>query len=496
MKPERYQQVGQLYHAALELETDERASFLDGACGDDDELRREVESLLLAREQADGFIAGKVAGVVAEMAAQQRNPSLIGRSISHYQVLSLLGAGGMGEVYLAQDTNLGRKVALKLLPPAFTRDQERVRRFEREARSASALNHPNILTIYEVGVVGETHFIATEFIDGQTLRERLRGGRLELSEALDIGAQIANALSAAHEAGIVHRDIKPENVMVRRDRLVKVLDFGLAKLSEQRLVEQSTVADGGIEDKAKVSTATGVVMGTVSYMSPEQARGQKVDRRTDIFSLGVVIYEMIAGRRPFEGATMSDVIAALLTAEPPPLRQHCAVATAELERVVGKCLAKDREARYQSAEELLAELNTLWPGSQEEKGAATRGTVGAGTRLALWRRPVIVAIAITLIVGLAWFLFWRRAPAVQPDQIKSLAVLPLENLSGDPAQEYFAYGMTDALIGDLAKIGALRVISRTSAMRYKGTKKPLPEIAGELNVDAVVEAQCNVQETA
>src|SRR5262245_4766176 len=417
MKPERYQQVGQLYHAALEHETDERASFLDGACGDDDELRREVESLLRAREQADDFIAGKVAGVVSEMAAQQQNPSLIGHNISHYQVLSLLGAGGMGEIYLAQDTNLGRKVALKLLPPAFTRDQERVRRFEREARSASALNHPNILTIYEVGVVGETRFIATEFIDGQTLRERLRGGRLELSEALDIATQIANALSAAHEAGIVHRDIEPENVMTRRDRLVKVLDFGLAKLSEQRQVEQSTVADGGIEEKAKVSTATGVVMGTVSYMSPEQARGQKVDRRTDIFSLGVVIYEMLAGRRPFEGSTMSDVIAALLTAEPAPLGRHCPEATSELERIMEKCLAKDREARHQSAAELIVELKTLPPGSQTEE-AMTRGVVGTMPRLASWRWLLITTIALLLVVGLAWFLSRRRAPATQPDQIK------------------------------------------------------------------------------
>src|SRR5262249_38107257 len=229
------------------------------------------------------------------------------------------------------------------------------------------------------------------------------------------------------------------------------------------------------------------VMGTASYMSPEQARGQKVDHRADIFSLGVMLYEMIAGRRPFEGATTNDVIAALLTAEPPPLRSLTSQAPAALERITEKCLAKDREARYQSAKELIAELKSLRTGSQTEEAAARRRIEGAGARLALWRWPVIVAIAITLIVGLAWFLLWRRAPAVQTDQIKSLAVLPLENLSGDPAQEYFADGMTDALIGGLAKIGALRVISRTSAMHYKGTKKSLPQIASELGVDAVVE---------
>ncbi|MGH9842520.1 MAG: protein kinase domain-containing protein, partial [Blastocatellia bacterium] len=228
-------------------------------------------------------------------------------------------------------------------------------------------------------------------------------------------------------------------------------------------------------------------MGTVSYMSPEQARGQRVDHRTDIFSLGVMLYEMLAGRRPFEGATMSDVIAALLTAEPPPLREHCAEATAELEQIAGKCLAKDREARYQSAEELIAELKTLRHGSQMAGGAATRRFEGAGAKFGSWRWPVVAAIIGMLIVGLVYFLVWRRPPAVQPDQIKSLAVLPLENLSGDPAQEYFADGVTDALIGDLAKIGALRVISRTSAMHYKDTKKSLPQIASELGVDAVVE---------
>jgi TolB-like protein/lipopolysaccharide biosynthesis regulator YciM len=228
-------------------------------------------------------------------------------------------------------------------------------------------------------------------------------------------------------------------------------------------------------------------MGTLSYMSPEQARGQKVDHRTDIFSLGVMLYEMVAGRRPFEGATASDVIAALLTSEPPPLRQQCAEATAEFERIVAKCLVKDRAARYQSAAELSAELKTLRPGSQTEEAAARRRIEGAGARLALRRWLLIAAIAALLVVGLAWFLSWRRAPAVQPDQIKSLAVLPLENLSDDPAQGYFADGMTEALINNLAQIRALRVISRTSVMRYKGSRKPLPEIAQELNVDAVVE---------
>jgi eukaryotic-like serine/threonine-protein kinase len=415
MNPDRWRQIGQLYHTALEMEPTTRAAFLDATCGDDDELRREVQSLLQAHEQADGFIAGKVAGVVAEMAAQQQTSSFAGRSLGHYQTLSLIGAGGMGRVYLAEDMRLGRKVALKLLPAAFTQDKERVRRFKQEARAASSLNHPNILTIHEIGEAstaeGGAHYIVSEFVEGETLRAMLRGGRLDVGKAAAIAEQVASALSVAHEAGIVHRDIKMENVMVRPDGLVKVLDFGLAKLTEA----PSPPADS--QASTNLSTAPGIVMGTVSYMSPEQARGQKVDLRADIFSLGVVLYEMLAGRRPFEGATVSDVIAALLTAEPPPLRQYRAEATAELEQVVGKCLAKPREARYQSAAELIVALKTLPPGSQT-KGATTHRVEGTRPRSASWRWLPIAATALLLVVGLVWFLSWRRSQASQPDQIK------------------------------------------------------------------------------
>jgi len=427
MTPERYTQIGELYHAAMELAPEARPDFLAGACGSDDELRREVESLLLARRHADGFIAGKVAGVVAEMAARQQFMplvgSLVGRSIGHYQALSLIGAGGMGEVYLAEDTRLGRKVALKLLPAAFTQDQDRVRRFKQEARAASSLNHPNILTIHEIGEAstaeGGAHYIVSEFVEGQTLRAMLRGGRLDIGKATAVAEQVAGALNVAHEAGIVHRDIKPENVMARPDGLVKVLDFGLAKLTE-RGVGNGVWGAGGQEEtifpNPSLSTASGAVMGRGRYMSPEQARGQRVDRRTDIFSLGVVLYEMIAARRPFEGATMSDVIAALLTAEPPHLGKYCAGATTELERIVGKCLAKDREARYQSAAELIADLKTLPPDSQSER-PTTREVMGTRPRLGSWRWPLIAATALLLVVGLAWFLSWRRARPAQSDQI-------------------------------------------------------------------------------
>src|SRR5215813_996960 len=285
MNPDRWRQIGKLYHTALELEPAAHAAFLDKACDGDDELRLEVESLLHAHEQADGFIDGKVAGVVAEMAAREQAASFVGRSLGHYQTLSLIGAGGMGEVYLAEDTRLGRKVALKMLPAAFTQDKERVRRFKQEARAASSLNHPNILTIHEIGEAstaeGGAHYIVSEFVEGETLRAMLRGGRLDVGKSKAIAALGASVLRVAHEAGTVHRDIKPENVMVRPDGLVKVLDFGLAKLTE------SPAPPANSEDSilTKMSTAPGMVMGTVSYMSPEQARGEKVDHRTDIFSL-------------------------------------------------------------------------------------------------------------------------------------------------------------------------------------------------------------------
>ena len=367
MEPERWEQIEQLYEAALRLEAGRRAAFLARACAGDEALRQEVATLLASDAQAGSFLAAPAAEVVARSVAAEVGPPPVGRQIGHYQVLSLLGAGGMGEVYLALDTRLGRKLALKLLPAQFTADADRLRRFEREARTASALNHPNIMTIHEIGEFEGTHYIVTEYVEGETLRERMTGAprqRMKLPEALEIAVQVAAALSAAHEAGIVHRDIKPENVMVRRDGYVKVLDFGLAKLIEPSLLS----LDSQASTAAKVGTGSGVVLGTPRYMSPEQARGQKVDARTDIFSLGVMLYEMIAGRAPFEGATPSDVIAAILTTEPPPLADNAPQAARELELLVGKALRKDREGRYQVVKDLLLDLKDL----KQELESATR----------------------------------------------------------------------------------------------------------------------------
>src|SRR6266478_6455998 len=297
MTPERWEQVGKLYQAALALPPYERETFLDDACGDDTAMRREVESLLAAEDLAGSFLAAGAMKDAAKMLVEDKSLSLDGKELGHYHVLSLLGAGGMGEVYLAEDTRLKRKVALKLLPAELTANRDRLRRFEQEARAASALNHPNIITIHEIRQVDGLNFIVTELIEGQTLRQQIATERMKLSLVLDVAMQVASALTAAHAAGIIHRDLKPENVMLRPDGLIKVLDFGLAKLTEPR----TSKMDSEAATVARVDTKMGAVMGTAQYMSPEQARGLKVDARTDIFSLGVVLYEMLAGRPPFTG---------------------------------------------------------------------------------------------------------------------------------------------------------------------------------------------------
>ncbi len=493
MEPERMQQIEAIFHDACNLAPGERAAFVAQACAGDEALRREVELLLAADEQAATLAPAYE--MAAPLLAESQPPSFAGQSISHYQIISLLGKGGMGEVYRARDIKLDRTVALKILPADVATDAERMRRFVSEAKAASALNHPHVATIYEIGEADSVRFIAMEYVEGQTLAAKINGQPLAIAEIIEIGSQIADALDEAHSKGITHRDIKPANVMFTPRGQVKVLDFGLAKITRPQSI------DSNISTLAQ--TEPGVMMGTVPYMSPEQALGRAVDQRSDLFSLGVVLYEMTTGRLPFAGASTSEILDRILHAQPEAIARFNYDVPIELERMVRKCLEKERERRYQSARELLIDLKNLQRDS-DAKGAAPKqlaalDTSAAGqteesaathkiVRFAWWRWPVVAAaLAAVLIAGLVWFLFWRRAPAVQADQIKSLAVLPLENLSGDPAQEYFADGMTDALIGELAKIGALRVISRTSAMRYKGTKKSLPEIARELNVDAVIE---------
>jgi eukaryotic-like serine/threonine-protein kinase len=356
MANDRWQQIKEVFHSALERKPGERPAFLAEACSDDESLRKDVESLIEAHEKEGSFIDSPAFEIAAGWLGADVDDSLIGQEIDHYRILETLGAGGMGEVYLAQDIKLGRNIALKLLPASFTNDANRLQRFQQEARAASALNHPNILTIHEVGEQHGRPYIATELIEGETLRQRLAyAWHLDSDTALDIITQVASALAAAHEAGIIHRDIKPENIMLRRDGYVKVLDFGLAKLTERKAARSDPEAPTRIHN----DTSPGMVMGTVNYMSPEQARGLPVDERTDIWSLGVVFYEMLSGQPPFRGQTPTDVTVSILEKDPASLTALSDDVPAELDWIVRKALTKDREERYQTVRELLGDLRRV-----------------------------------------------------------------------------------------------------------------------------------------
>src|SRR5213596_2769321 len=355
MTPARLQTIEEIYRAALDQKPDQINAFLEKACEGDELLRGKVEALLASYQRAGSFIETSTVGITTRVIENGQADLLVGRTIGHYKISERIGTGGMGEVYLATDMTAGRKAALKLLPARFTGDAERLKRFQQEAHAVVALNHPNILTVYEIGEDHSTHYIASELIEGETLRQRLTRGRMQLSEAIDVAIQVASALAAAHEAGIVHRDIKPENIMLRPDGYVKVLDFGIAKLAEQE-VPVTIPTD---EALLLVETNLGSVLGTVRYMSPEQACGAQVDRSTDIWRLGVVLYEMVAGQPPFTGDTPSDVMFAILEKEPPRLTNYVAHAPGELQQIISKTLRKDREERYHSAHELLQALKDL-----------------------------------------------------------------------------------------------------------------------------------------
>jgi len=353
MNPDHYQRLQALLQAALEREPKERPAFLDEACAGNAALRSEIEELIVASERAGSFLESPVAEIAAHLVSDQSN-LIIGQSFGSYKVLSLLGSGGMGDVYLAEDTRLKRKIALKLLRPSSLKDGELFRRFEQEASAVSALNHPNILTIHEIASAGSFQFIVTEFIEGETLRKRMSNGPLGIQEVLDIGLQLASALTAAHESGVIHRDIKPENIMLRRDGYVKILDFGIAKLKEKR---KALTTD--LDALTKMKTTPGVLLGTVSYMSPEQARAEEVDAQTDIWSLGVILFEMLTGQVPFTGATPTHVLVSIQDHEPPALALPPSEFLAELERIVRKTLAKHRADRYQTTSELVNDLKRL-----------------------------------------------------------------------------------------------------------------------------------------
>jgi serine/threonine-protein kinase len=512
MTPERWQKITAIFEAALQRDAGARSAYVNEACGDDRELRSEVEAMLASHDQASRFIEEPAAAVAARLVANTGSDSLIGKTIAHYKVLSLLGRGGMGEVYLAEDTRLGRKVALKLLPDEFAGDSQRLARFRQEARAASALSHPNIVTIHEIGEADSVPFMTTEFVDGQSLRQYVSKKTIELTTALDIAIQVASALAAAHDVGVVHRDIKPDNIMVRRDRLVKVLDFGLAKLAEGSEPTPITQAP----TKLLVNTEPGVVMGTANYMSPEQARGAEVDGRTDIWSLGVILYEMITGRVPFEGDTPTEVLSRILQKDSLPLARYAPEAPEELQRIVTKSLSKDRDGRYQTIKDLLIDLQALrrrldlkaelertvqpddGPMATTNQAHTTGAELPQGTATSVAHVPSsaeyivgevkrhksaflgIVAAIVLAVAGIYLYgTFGSR-------RIKSLAVLPLANATGDSSTDYLSEGMTESLIDNLTQLPNLQVKSLNSVLRYKGSETDAQSVGHELGVDAVV----------
>ena len=448
MTPERWQQLKQIFQSALERNPAERSAFLNQACADDPALRSQVESLIASHDQAGDSIEAIAAEAATEMLDDDQAVSIVGKQMGHYQVVSLLGRGGMGEVFLAHDTSLGRKVALKLLRSDFTRNEERLRRFQQEARAASALNHPNILTIHEIGHDGSLHFMATEYVEGETLRQHLSRARITVGQTLDVAIQVASALAAAHQAGIIHRDIKPENTMVRTDGNVKVLDFGLAKLAQPKTI------DTAAPTLPQVETEPGLVMGTFSYMSPEQARGLAVDTRTDIWSLGVMIYEMAAGRQPFEGETASDVMSLILQKEPPPLAYSWPEVPAELERIVRKALRKDKEERYQTIKDLLIDLRNLRKElelsaemersappisaramSSGQSAAASAHSASSAeyivTEIKQHKRAAVGALALILIASAASFFYFHRTKASPLTEKDTILIADFVNTTGD-----------------------------------------------------------------
>ena len=440
-----------------------------------------------------------------------------GTKLGRYEIRSKIGEGGMGEVYLALDLELDRTVAIKILPDAFASDQQRLQRFIQEAKAASALNHPHILTIHEIGTTGTTRFIATEFIDGDTLRQRMRDGSLPLDEILNIAIQAVGALVAAHEAGIIHRDIKPDNIMVRRDGYIKLLDFGLAKL----IGPPDSITDTQAPTKAMVNTGAGTVIGTASYMSPEQAKGTLVDARTDIWSLGAVLYEMITGRVAFVGETPTETISLILQKDPAPLARYASEIPAELDRIVSKTLTKNREERYQTAKDLLVDLRNLRrklelsaeidrtgppelraAGSTSGEGtpATAAGALAGTTSASLPNRAssaeyfvskiqqhklAAVATVVVLVIaaiGLSQYLRASNTAAA----IESIAVLPFQNRSSEADSEYLSDGLAESLIYRLSQLPNLKVSPTSSVFRYKGKEIDPIKVGQELGVNAVL----------
>jgi len=516
MPDPHWENLKEIFEVAVALPPAERSAYLDRVCDGNDSMRQAVQSLIKSHEETGNFVDRPAFQAAAQLLVDKLDFTP-GREVAHYKILSQIGEGGMGQVYLAEDTKLNRKVSLKFLSSTFTNDRERLRRFEQEARAVSTLNHPNILTIHEIADTDGHRFISTEFIEGQTLRERLRSG-VDIDEAIEIAIQVASALVAAHRVNIVHRDIKPENIMIRKeDGLVKVLDFGLAKIAARSPSEGS--ADSQVATAIMANTAPGVVMGTVAYMSPEQARGDTIDERTDIWSLGVVLYEMVTGCSPFMAGSSNEIISGILSKAPaPPLARFARDIPSRLEEIVEKVLTKNRDGRYQTSKDLLIDLKRLKqsletkvlrerdtsPGRLNSSNAVP-GNPSTVTRLThtqttssaeyvfnqikTHKSGVLATLAVLLlIVSSALIYAWRVRRAAGPAEtaIGSIAVLPLVNVNADPEMDYLADGITDNVIERLSQLPNLKVMSHTAVFHYKGRETDIPAIGRELGVEAVL----------
>jgi len=459
MKPERWRHIDQLYHAALERDEKERAAFLVTACAGDDALRGEVESLLRCDAHAEHFIESPALEVAAQLRAEERAQSMIGQQLGHYKILSLLGAGGMGEVYRARDTRLSREVAIKVLPAAFAANTDRLRRFEQEARAAGILNHPNILTVHDLGLHDGSPYIVAEMLEGEELRAVLKRGAMSLPSAMDYARQIAQGLAAAHEKGIVHRDLKPENLFVTKDGRVKILDFGLAKLKPPG----GDAVDTDAQTLKKI-TDPGMVMGTVGYMSPEQVRGQETDHRSDIFAFGVILYEMLSGQRAFRGDSAIEVMNAILKEEPPEFGEANTKISPQLEKLVRRCFEKQPERRFQTASDLGYAIETL-----STLSGARLENVGA---LSL-RKPERLAWLVALLLGMLGFAweYFTRQPMTNDTRMMKFSIHPpekssFEHVAVSPDGRYLAF---TAATGGKYQLW-VRALDSTEARPLAGTE--------------------------